>query len=117
MSGISVNRTRLMSFVLSGIGAGIAGMIISTRLFSGSAIFGNTYVLESIACVVVGGIALTGGSGSAVNVLIGAVTMGIIKNGLTIIGVDVMAQQMFLGILIILAVAVTFDRSKVTIVK
>ena len=43
--------------------------------------------------------------------------MGIIKNGLTIIGVDVMAQQMFLGILIILAVAVTFDRSKVHIVK
>ncbi|MGA2477792.1 MAG: ABC transporter permease [Spirochaetia bacterium] len=117
MSGINVNRTRLLSFVLSGIGAGIAGMIISTRLYSGSAIFGNSYVLESIACVVVGGIALTGGSGSAVNVLIGALTMGIIKNGLTIIGVDVMAQQMFLGILIILAVAVTFDRTKVTIVK
>jgi ribose/xylose/arabinose/galactoside ABC-type transport system permease subunit len=117
MSGINVNRTRLLSFVLSGIGAGVAGMIISTRLYSGSAIFGNSYVLESIACVVVGGIALTGGSGSAVNVLIGALTMGIIKNGLTIIGVDVMAQQMFLGILIILAVAVTFDRSKVTIVK
>ncbi len=117
MSGINVNRTRLASFVLSGIGAGVAGMIISTRLYSGSAIFGNSYVLESIACVVVGGIALTGGSGSAVNVLIGAITMGIIKNGLTIIGVDVMAQQMFLGILIILAVAVTFDRSKVHIVK
>jgi ribose transport system permease protein len=117
MSGINVNRTRLLSFMLSGIGAGVAGMIISTRLYSGSAIFGNSYVLESIACVVVGGIALTGGSGSAVNVLIGALTMGIIKNGLTIIGVDVMAQQMFLGILIILAVAVTFDRSKVTIVK
>ena len=117
MSGINVNRTRVMSFVLSGVGAGVAGMIISTRLFSGSAIFGNSYILESIACVVVGGIALTGGSGSAVNVLIGAITMGIIKNGLTMIGVDVMAQQMFLGILIILAVAVTFDRSKVTIVK
>jgi len=117
MSGVNVNRARLMSFVLSGIGAGLAGMIISTRLYSGSAIFGNSYVLESIACVVVGGIALTGGSGSAVNVLVGAVTMGIIKNGLTIIGVDVMAQQMFLGILIILAVAVTFDRSKVHIVK
>jgi ribose transport system permease protein len=117
MSGINVNRTRLASFVLSGIGAGLAGMIISTRLYSGSAIFGNSYVLESIACVVVGGIALTGGSGSAINVLIGAFTMGIIKNGLTIIGVDVMAQQMFLGILIILAVAVTFDRSKVHIVK
>jgi len=117
MSGINVNRTRLASFVLSGIGAGVAGMIISTRLYSGSAIFGTSYVLESIACVVVGGIALTGGSGGALNVLIGAITMGIIKNGLTIIGVDVMAQQMFLGILIILAVAVTFDRSKVHIVK
>lgn len=117
MSGISINRPRLLSFVLSGIGAGVAGMIISTRLYSGSAIFGNSYVLESIACVVIGGIALTGGSGSAVNVLIGAATMGIIKNGLTMSGVDVMAQQMFLGILIILAVAGTFDRSKVTIVK
>ena len=117
MSGVSVKRTRILAYVLSAAGAGLAGLILSSRLYSGSAVFGNSYILESIACVVIGGIAMTGGSGNALNVLIGAVTMGIIKNGLTIAGVDVMAQQCFLGVLIILAVAITFDRSKLTIVK
>ena len=117
MSGINVGKTRILAYVVSGLGAGLAGLILSSRLYSGSAVFGNSYILESIACVVIGGIAMTGGSGTALNVIIGAVTMGVIKNGLTIAGVDVMAQQCFLGVLIILAVAITFDRSKVTIVK
>ena len=117
MSGINVKKTRVLAYVVSGVGAALAGLILSSRLYSGSAVFGNSYILESIACVVIGGIAMTGGSGNALNVLIGAVTMGIIKNGLTIAGVDVMAQQCFLGVLIILAVAITFDRSKVSIVK
>ncbi len=117
MSGVDVTRTRVAVYTLSGTGAGVAGLILSSRLYSGSAVFGSSYILESIACVVIGGIAMTGGSGNAVNVIIGAITMGVIKNGLTIAGVDVMAQQCFLGVLIIMAVAISFDRSKVAIVK
>jgi len=117
MSGINVKRTKVFAFMLSGAASGLAGMILACRLYTGSAEFGANYVLESVAVVVVGGIPLTGGSGNAINVLIGAIIMAILKNGLTIAGVEVMAQQSILGALIILAVALTFDRSKVTIVK
>jgi len=64
-----------------------------------------------------GDTALTGGAGGVLNTLVGALIMSIIKNGMTVVGIDIYAQQTFLGILIILAVAVTFDRSKVIIVK
>jgi ribose transport system permease protein len=61
--------------------------------------------------------AMTGGAGGVVNTLIGALIMGVIQNGLTVIGVDVYGQQVFLGILVIIAVAITFDRAKVAIIK
>ena len=77
---------------------------------------GGVYVLNSIATVV-GGTAMTGGAGGVVNTLVGALIMGTINNGLTVIGIDVYAQQVFLGVLIIIAVAVTFDRKKIAIIK
>jgi ribose transport system permease protein len=117
MSGINVKKTKILAFVLSGMGAGVCGIILASNLYSGSAVFGELYVLESIAVVVVGGTALTGGAGGVLNTLVGALIMSIIKNGMTVVGIDIYAQQTFLGILIILAVAVTFDRSKVIIVK
>jgi ribose transport system permease protein len=117
MSGINVKRTKVLAFVLSGMGAGICGIILASNLYSGSAVFGELYILESIAVVVVGGTALTGGAGGVLNTLVGALIMSIIKNGMTVVGIDIYAQQTFLGLLIILAVAVTFDRSKVIIVK
>ncbi len=117
MSGINVRRTKVFAFMLSGMGAGMCGIILASNLYSGSAVFGALYILESIAVVVVGGTALTGGAGGVLNTLVGALIMSIIKNGMTVVGIDIYAQQTFLGILIILAVAVTFDRSKVIIVK
>lgn len=117
MSGINVNRSKLFAFMLSGVGAGVSGIILASNLYSGSAIFGDLYVLESIAVVVVGGTALTGGAGGVLNTVVGALIMSVFKNGMTVVGIDVYAQQTFLGILIIIAVAVTFDRSKVMVVK
>ena len=67
--------------------------------------------------VVVGGTAMTGGAGGVLNTLIGSLIMGILNNGMTVIGIDVYAQQVFLGILVIIAVAVTFDRKKLAIIK
>ena len=79
--------------------------------------FGDLYVLESIAVVVVGGTAITGGAGGVLNTVVGALIMSVFKNGMTVAGIDVYAQQTFLGFLIIVAVAITFDRSKVITVK
>jgi ribose transport system permease protein len=117
MSGINIDRAKLLAFILSGLGAGISGMILSSNLYSGHASFGDAYILQSIAVVVVGGTALTGGAGGMLNTLVGALILSVIKNGMTVVGIDVYAQQTILGILIIIAVAITFDRSKLIIIK
>jgi ribose transport system permease protein len=117
MSGINVERSKIVAFMLSGFGAGVAGIILASNLYSGSAIFGDLYVLESVAVVVVGGTAITGGAGGVLNTIVGALIMSVFKNGMTVVGIDVYAQQTFLGILIIIAVAITFDRTKVITIK
>jgi ribose transport system permease protein len=117
LSGLNINRTRILAFTFSGFGAAVAGVILSATLYSGYPTIGGVYVLNSIAAVVVGGTAMTGGAGGVVNTLVGAMIMGVLNNGMTVIGIDVYAQQVFLGILILIAVAVTFDRKKVATIK
>ncbi len=117
LSGLDIDRIRLVAFSMSGLGAAIAGVVLSSTLYSGYPTIGGVYVLNSIAVVVVGGTAMTGGAGGMLNTLVGALIMGILNNGMTVVGVDVYAQQVFLGVLVIFAVAVTFDRSKLAIIK
>lgn len=117
MSGVDVARSKIFAFVLSGFGSAIAGIILASTLYSGYASLGDVYILQSIAVVVIGGTALTGGVGGVLNTFVGALIMGIIRNGLTVVGIDVYQQQAFLGLLIIVAVAVTFDKTKISIIK
>lgn len=117
LSGVNVFKIRAAAFTLSGLGAGIAGILLASNLFSGYPTIGNEYILKSIATVVVGGTAMTGGAGGALNTLVGALVLSVISNGMNIVGIDVYAQQTFLGVLVIIAAAVSFDRSKLTIIK
>jgi len=115
MSGINIVRN--FAFMLSGLAAAIAAMMQSCTQFGGDPNLGKVYILQSIAAVVVGGTALTGGTGGAVNTVIGALTLGVMENGMNVVGVDAYFQQSILGIVIIVSVALTFDRSKVSMIK
>lgn len=117
LGGLDIDRARVFAFTLAGFGAAVAGIVLSATLYQGYPNIGGVYVLNSIAVVVVGGTAMTGGAGGVVNTLVGALIMGVIQNGLTVVGIDVYGQQVFLGILVIIAVAFTFDRAKVAIIK
>ncbi len=117
MSGIDIAGTRNFAFMLSGAAAAIAGMMQSCTQFGGDPALGKVYILQSIAAVVVGGTALTGGTGGAVNTLIGALILSVMENGMNVVGVDAYFQQSILGIVIIVSVALTFDRSKTAMVK
>lgn len=117
MSGINVAKVKNISFTLSGFCAAFAGLLLASNQYSGYPTIGNEYVLMSIATVVVGGTALTGGTGGALNTLIGALIICVIRNGMTVVGVNVYFQQIILGLMIILSVALTIDRSKLTTVK
>lgn len=117
LSGLNVTRIKNVAFSLSGFGAAVAGIMLASRQYSGYPTIGTVYILNSIATVVVGGTAMTGGAGGALNTLIGAIIMSVLQNGMTVVGIDVYFQQTLLGLLIILSVAVTFDRSKLAIIK
>jgi ribose transport system permease protein len=116
-SGIRVNRVKLWAFVLSGLMAALAGVMMAGRLGSGSPTLANEFLLPAIAAVVVGGTAITGGVGSIWRTFVGALIIQVVRIGMTFMGISVFAQQIIFGILLIAAVAATMDRAKILVVK
>ena len=116
-SGIRVDLHKIWSFTLSGAFAGLGGVVLAGRLTSGSPTLAAELLLPAIAAVIVGGTAITGGVGSTWNTLIGALIVTVIRTGMTFVGVDIFAQNIVFGAILIVAVAATIDRSKIPIVK
>jgi fructose transport system permease protein len=107
LTGISVNRVLFTVYVLAGLTSGLAAMLLVARTELGDPNAGQTTEnLDSITAVVLGGTSLFGGRGSIIATLIGAVIVGVIRNGLTLIGVQVIYQYLVTGVLVILAVSV-----------
>lgn len=105
-SGINVNRVKIAVFAISGALTGLAGCIMAGRLLSGSPIAGQGFELDVIAGVVIGGTSLRGGYGGMVGTLVGVFTVGVIANGLTILGVEHYYQLMAKGAIIYLAMVI-----------
>jgi ribose transport system permease protein len=116
-SGINVNRVKIATFMLSGTMAGIAGILMAARLGSGSPTLANEFLLPAIASVIVGGTAITGGVGSIWRTLVGALTIQVVRIGMTFMGVSVFTQQIVFGFILVAAVAVTMDRKKILVIK
>ena len=117
MSGTDIVRTRNVAFMFSGVCAALVGIVISSVRYGGDPVVGTSYVLNSIAAVVVGGTALTGGTGGVVSVLFGTLFLSLLDNGMNVVGINQYFQQALLGAMIILGVAITFDRTKTPIIK
>jgi fructose transport system permease protein len=108
-TGINTNRVLLSVYTLAGLMSGIAALLLVARTELGDPNAGQTTEnLDSITAVVIGGTSLFGGRGSIIGTLIGAVIVGVFRNGLTLIGVEVIYQYLVTGVLVILAVS--FDR-------
>ena len=106
LSGINVSRQKLIIYTLSGLFAGIAGILLAARLASGDPQAGFTYELDAIAAVVIGGASLSGGVGNASGTLIGALILGVLRNGLNLLNVSSFFQQVVIGGVIIVAVLI-----------
>ena len=91
-------------YVLSGLAAGVAAVITSGRLNGGSPTFGELAELDTIAAVVIGGASFLGGRGTVGNALIGALMIGVIRNGMNLLNVDAFLQPIVIGVVILLAV-------------
>ena len=110
-SGINTAKVKFFVYSFSGLMAGLAGITIASRLYSGTCTSGDGAEMDAIAAVVVGGTSMAGGSGRLGGTLIGVLIIGILNNGLNLMGVNSDWQYIIKGAVILLAVYVDFLRS------
>lgn len=111
-SGIGVRKVTFSVYVISGLLAGLAGIVLSARTTSALPQAGVSYELDAIAAVVIGGTSLSGGTGSIVGTLFGALLIGVINNGLNLLGVSSYYQQVAKGLIIVFAVLIDVWRKR-----
>ena len=110
-AAIPVRAVLISVYVLSGLAAGVGALINAGRLNAGSPTFGSLAELDSIAAVVIGGASFLGGRGSVSNALVGALMIGVIRNGMNLLDVDAFLQPIVIGVVIVLAVELDVSRT------
>ena len=103
-AGIPVRRVLVSVYVLSGFAAGVGGLLTAGLIDAGSPTAGDLAELDSIAAVIIGGAAFAGGRGSVINALVGAFTIGVIRNALNLHNVDAFYQLIAIGLIVLIAV-------------
>ena len=106
LSGVRVSYYKTMVYALSGVTSAVAAVTLTARLNSAQPIAGIMYELDAIAATVIGGTSLLGGSGTVTGTLVGALIMGVLRNGLNLLGISSFVQQVVIGAVIITAVLV-----------
>jgi ribose transport system permease protein len=103
-SGVNTDLIKLLALAMSGLASGLAGLLITARLYSGRPYVGEGLELDVIAAVILGGTSLFGGRGTIVGTLVGAFIIGVLNNGLILIGIGTNVQMIIKGVIIIAAV-------------
>jgi len=117
LAGLPVNRDKLLLFVLSGVFAGVAGLMLVGEGGGSSPGMGDSFLLNAIAAIVMGGTALNGGAGGPARTVLGVLTLAVVANGMTLTEVDPNYQSIVFGVIVLFAVAVTVRRSETQVVK
>jgi len=112
LSGINADRVKIAVYAISGFLAALSALILTSRLNSAQPTAGQSYELDAIAAVVLGGTSLNGGKGWIFGTLIGALIIGVLNNGMNLIGVSSFWQQVVKGIVILLAVLLDRKNTK-----
>jgi ribose transport system permease protein/putative xylitol transport system permease protein len=117
LAGAKVDRYKIYPFVLSGLLCGTAGVLLTLRISSASPNIGSGLLLPSIAAIVMGGTALTGGVGGPHRTILGVLVIAVLNNGMNLLGIDSFVQEIILGLVVVAAVALSIDRAKIDVVK
>jgi sugar transport system permease protein len=107
LSGIPVSRIRILTFAINGFLAAFSGIILSSRIMSGSSNIAEGLEFEVIAAVIIGGTSLAGGEGSIIGTFLGVLFIGLLSNGMTLLGVPSFAQEVARGLIILVAVLIS----------
>jgi ribose transport system permease protein len=116
-SGVPVTRFKIYAFMLSGALSGLAGAVLAAQVGAGTPVAGANMLLDSIAAIVMGGTALSGGVGGPQRTVLGVLVIAILSNGMDVTQISSFTQQVVKGLVIILAVASTIDRKKYQFIK
>ena len=114
LSGINVNRTKIILFTLNGFLCGLAGLVMMGRMDSSTGIMADGYEMDAIAATIIGGASMSGGEGRVWGTLIGALLMGVLRNGLNLLGVSAYWQKVAIGLVVVVAVSIDGLRRKGT---
>jgi ribose transport system permease protein len=117
LSGVPIKKVEIATFTVSGLLAAFAGLVLSARMFSGQPSVGVGYELDAIAACVLGGASLGGGIGRISGTLFGAIVIGIISNGLTLIDVSSFWQLIVKGIIILIAVIIDSMKGRPNVLR
>lgn len=112
ISGINIDKVKISVYVISSLMAVLSGLVLTSRLNSAQPTAGVAYEMDAIAAVVLGGTSMAGGSGSLTGTLIGILILGVLNNGLNLLGVSSFYQQIVKGIVILIAVLIDRKRNK-----
>jgi ribose transport system permease protein len=116
-SGLRVNAYKIAVYAIAGLISALAGLLFSVKLAGGAPNIAEGFLLPAIVAVLIGGTPLTGGVGGVLNTLIGALIVAVIRTAMVYLDVPPTAQQIVFGIVLIAAIALTIDRSKLAMVK
>jgi ribose transport system permease protein/L-arabinose transport system permease protein len=123
LAGIKISRIQTEMFVLSGAIAGLAGVLLSARTTSGNPINGTGLEMQAITAVFLGGAATSGGKGTIMGTFIAVILIGVLNNGMNLLGIDTFIQKVALGLLLVIAVALSqwrqgrAEKARISIVK
>ncbi|MCD8138491.1 MAG: ABC transporter permease [Planctomycetaceae bacterium] len=112
LSGVHIEWNKIKVFMISGACVGIAAIVYLSRLSAAQPVAGQGYEMESVAAAVIGGTSITGGEGSIIGSLIGAVVVAVIRNGLVLLGVQSFFTQIVVGAIIVIAVGLDITRTR-----
>jgi ribose transport system permease protein len=112
LSGINIKKIKIAVYTIAGVLAAVGGILVTSRLDAAQPNAGTGYELDSIAAVVIGGTSLSGGKGSVLGTVLGAIIIGVLNNGLVLLNVSPFWQQVVKGFVILIAVVIDKANSK-----
>lgn len=112
LSGVPIKKVEIAVFTISGFLAAFAGLVLCSRMYSGQPNVGDGYEMDAIAACVLGGVSMSGGVGKISGTVFGAIVLGVISNGLNLLGVSSFWQQVVKGIIILIAVLIDSQKNQ-----